>query len=247
MTKKELYDYRKENHLCTTCGSPIDDDRTTCKACRQKRKAKNAERYKLYTKNGICPDCGKKPAENGSVLCADCRDRKRKSYFENSWKYNKRHLKKEKSKRRKLIKKGLCPKCGRPTGTERVYCDKCLEYLREQNRQSRARNGAKHVGIPKAEWSQYGWCNRCGVAVNDGANLCPTCKGILSKQVIHMRARLSDRHEEWRAKGLCGTCGKHRALDGFKVCQGCKDKLDAMRIKSVEKCRKKVVQNGCIE
>ena len=228
MTKKELYDYRKENHLCTTCGSPIDDDRTTCKACRQKRKAKNAERYKLYTKNGICPDCGKKPAENGSVLCADCRDRKRKSYFENSWKYNKRHLKKEKSKRRKLIKKGF-------------------EYLREQNRQSRARNGAKHVGIPKAEWSQYGWCNRCGVAVNDGANLCPTCKGILSKQVIHMRARLSDRHEEWRAKGLCGTCGKHRALDGFKVCQGCKDKLDAMRIKSVEKCRKKVVQNGCIE
>lgn len=246
MTHKERYDYRKANHLCTTCGEPLKDTdpRTTCSKCRKKRSDQNKIRYRECQQKGICTSCRTAKAEPGSVLCKRCTERKKKDYYEHSNEYNKTHLRKEKAKRKRLIKKGLCPKCGRHTGTERVYCDKCLEYLREQNRKSRANKGARHVGIPKAEWSQYGWCNICGIAVNDGANICPTCRERNVKQASYMRARLAEKQKEWEAKGLCSVCGKRPVLKGFKVCQQCNDQLNVMREKSMKKIRKKVMPDG---
>ena len=229
------------------CGKPVNENSRICKKCKEKVSERNKFQYKFCVDNGICPQCKKRKADIETVLCEECKKKRKEEWFRHSDIRNAKKAKREKYKRQKLIKNGLCPKCGKPVTTGKKCCEECLKYMRDQSAIYRIRHNAKHVGIPKSEWSQYGWCNRCGVAVNNGNNLCPTCKEILSRQVIHMRARLSDRHEEWRAKGLCGTCGKHRALDGFKVCQGCKDKLDAMRIKSVEKCRKKVVQNGSYE
>ena len=236
MTEKEKYKYRKENHLCTMCGKPVNKNSRICKKCKEKVSERNKFQYKFCVDNGICPQCKKRKADIGTVLCEECKKKRKEEWFRHSDIRNAKKAKREKYKRQKLIKNGLCPKCGKPVTTGKKCCEECLKYMRDQSAIYRIRHNTKHVGIPKSEWSQYGWCNICGIAFNGGGKICPSCKEKNVAQASKMRARLAEKKKIWEEQGLCTRCGKNPHAEGIKICEKCRG--------SLKKARKKVMPDG---
>ena len=94
----KTYEYRKMRGICVRCGKePALDGRTRCVECSLKE-AEYAEKYKKThpnrrtaeqnakrkeqraerVQNGICAECGKHKAWNGTKLCMDCCLKKRR-------------------------------------------------------------------------------------------------------------------------------------------------------------------------
>ena len=81
---KDLYNYRKENHLCPHCGKELPDGYTkiNCEMCLSKarRKSEISRRERgiishdsaLYC--GVCVQCHKEPMYEGFKLCKKCYD-----------------------------------------------------------------------------------------------------------------------------------------------------------------------------
>lgn len=82
--RKELYDYRKENHLCPKCGKELPEGYTkiNCKMClgKARRKAEISRRERgiishdsaLYC--GLCVHCHKELPYEGHKVCKKCYD-----------------------------------------------------------------------------------------------------------------------------------------------------------------------------
>lgn len=86
--RKSLYYYRKQNHICITCGKPFteEDDKkyAQCKKCRAKGKirARNKRQENGFYDNsysGLCTQCRKKPPLKDKKVCEDCYPKMRES------------------------------------------------------------------------------------------------------------------------------------------------------------------------
>lgn len=89
---KEERERRRKNNLCISCGLiPPREDRRMCVDCsdkrlkyeaelrlrntkekREKRNAKNRELRRKYIERGLCPNCYKRPLEEGKKACSKC-------------------------------------------------------------------------------------------------------------------------------------------------------------------------------
>ena len=74
--------------------------------------------YERRKAEGVCTWCGRRPAEDGRVMCRACRERLREYY---------------RAKRKKLWERrkaeGVCPRCGGPRDTPgRIICRMCRAF-----------------------------------------------------------------------------------------------------------------------
>lgn len=126
--------------------------------------------------------------------------------------------------RRKL--NNLCVGCATklPDNSKHVFCDKCLERKKEENRDRR-------------KWySEHNICPRCGtVSIGNDEGMCPDCRAKAYVNIMKGRNReeYNKKHREWdkedRAKcekeGVCVRCRKRQASNGFKTCAICRTKI----------------------
>lgn len=113
------------------------------------------DRYEKNKKDGICTNCHKRPAEEGSLTCRECKDRRKannaRNYKESPEKlYAIRAGKRKwaKKTRAERIENHLCVKCGEPLPLERTQrmCIACAEkeatYKRECYKNKRQKEGS---------------------------------------------------------------------------------------------------------
>lgn len=131
--------------------------------------------------------------------------------------------------RRRRIKDGRCPDCGKEKDRQGYYCAACLEVHNEYIRDNRSFWRANHI------------CPVCGKERLFGTE--KTCIGCRQKQYEYKQKSkqpLTDEqkdamrnygrsvYKERSEQGLCTRCGKRKAAPGRKKCKLCLEK-DAKR------------------
>jgi hypothetical protein len=149
---------------------------------------------------------------------------------------NKQYLK---ERREMLIRNHFCVDCKTQdarTLMGRARCYECLEKARIR------RSGIKYT---RAERKELGLCSICGKKVKVGFAVCDECykrikKASVASHVNHTPRPPIDRESnpplprsEWVENGFCRTCGD-KALDGYKVCESCRQHLIDIRIRQKE-------------
>lgn len=128
--------------LCGTCGKePLVAGTTQGEICRDKSRAKSAERYdperrKQWVADGLCSDCGKPKEQPRKRLCEACRERTRE---------------RDRRKRAALGAQGVCGQCRKnPVQPNQKRCRECKETFAKRDKEQRAR------------WKAAGLCRVCG-------------------------------------------------------------------------------------
>lgn len=188
-SKRSNYAYREKNHLCVTCGKPLDADWyfVNCQDCKNKainyyhekmnddtwhenRKEKHrlnqSKNYKEKKENGMCVRCGKRKPLTGFAQCPICIEY---NYAHNNWKptqeQRKQYNDREKDLRQYRIQNKLCTECGKAlTDTNFKTCLECR--IKARRKQERYRSSKKVLGM------ECGTCIRCGKPRKDGYMLC---------------------------------------------------------------------------
>ena len=146
---RERTAWLKSKGYCVHCGKEkAEPGRTRCLAClgrqmeyeaccpttdarRQRRALANKARYDSLKAEGMCVDCGKRPAEGG-VLCPFCRAYRnaaaRRRYERTGWR-----------------EAGLCPKCGKPPAEGYKLCPEHLAAARDALAKVRHKPGPGHL------------------------------------------------------------------------------------------------------
>lgn len=127
-------------------------------------------------------------------------------------------------------KQGLCPRCRKPLDRQGYYCSKCLQKLRDYNKETR--RFLKTIGI----------CPTCGKNKLFGdEKTCPECVAKACEYEVKTREKdikaYNERHSRYykkrttryRAEGMCGKCGKNKPAIGYKTCAICLDKIKKWR------------------
>lgn len=144
-----------------------------------------------------------------------------------------------KERREMLIKNHFCVDCKKQdarTLVGRVRCYECQEKSRIR------RSGLIYT---RAERKEFGICAMCSNNVKEGYNVCEECYERVLKASVASHAHQSPRpkvdysdnphmpRSEWVANGFCRTCGD-KAMDGYKVCENCRQHLIDIRIRQKE-------------
>lgn len=127
----------KQAGLCTRCGEPARENRTTCEKCAKYYRI----RRNIIIDMKVCPACGKNELFGDEKICLDCRT-KNAEYQANArkkgvWYTLPEYKNKEHRQRYEKYKKmGLCPQCGkRKPALGKVRCSVCLAKNAEAQRQ----------------------------------------------------------------------------------------------------------------
>lgn len=73
------------------------------------------KRYSSLKQGGFCVDCGRNKAETNYIKCGECLQKHRLA--------SSRH-------QEKRAKTGVCKRCGRPSASGHISCNRCLELAR---------------------------------------------------------------------------------------------------------------------
>ena len=141
--KRETYRWRKEHHICVSCGkNDAEEGKTQCTVCKMERReyqrthkrgAESIQRHKEYLrnrreenrKNGICVVCGTRKVREGSSSCARCLSKTKERCA------NKRR--EQGIPTRDLMgKDGTCYFCGELVNEHEKICDSCYERCKNQ-------------------------------------------------------------------------------------------------------------------
>lgn len=136
---KEVYYWRKENHICVRCGKEsADEGYVTCLACRMEQREKSRERYNLDIKVSratlraerrkahLCQQCGK-PVYKNHAYCYEHYLRQKRASREYSDRVRNKNFKAQ----------GLCRICGKPLckrddGKQSAYCEEHYKQYKER-------------------------------------------------------------------------------------------------------------------
>ena len=123
------------------------------------------ETYQFYKSIGICTHCRKEKAEDGHVLCLDCRMQAR----EHKKKYDPEKIRaRDKANREYRKANGLCVNCGARPQQHGLLCNKCYSTI--------LRRRAKNADVPRSERVSYGLCYICGKnELVEGRKVCASC------------------------------------------------------------------------
>lgn len=140
---------------------------------------------------------------------------------------NKEYLK---ERREWLIKHHFCVDCKKQDARTLIGRARCYEC------QEKARIRKSGIKYTREERKEMGLCSICGEVAKDGFFVCEKCYAHLNKARIasHVNHRhlpkvdISDNpsmpREEWAKNGFCRTCGD-KVMDGYKVCESCRQHL----------------------
>jgi hypothetical protein len=129
-----------------------------------------------------------------------------------------------------------CKKQDAHTLIGRYRCYDCTEKIRVR------KSGIKYT---RQEREDLGLCSICSNVVKDGYKVCEKCyeRMLKAQRISHINHtprppidRLSNPQiptEEWAENGFCRTCGD-KAMDGYKVCESCRQHLINIRIRQKE-------------
>ena len=149
-------------------------------------------RYHRLKDAGLCVECGKLPAVEGSTKCLDCRERSRERCRKSDAKRTKNHERQAAIKRLRegYLAKGLCYQCGkRPHVVGKRYCQRCI---------NRAKINSHRAYMKKTRFFSYGMrkelgiCLRCNEPVVEGYCFC-------EKHLEEQRERAENARVVWRA------------------------------------------------
>lgn len=138
--KKDNYNFYKAHGICTYCTKErAVPGKTLCEDCLEKKRVRERKRYEnnpdlkeIHKKNfqkfyygkkeeGLCVNCGKKKAYNGSVFCYECMLRSKRVCKEYETNVRKKYCKEI----------GLCTRCGAERVPGRTVCAECLKKMQE--------------------------------------------------------------------------------------------------------------------
>ena len=147
---RERMAWLKSKGYCVHCGrEKAEPGRTRCLAClgwqaeydashrtdndarRQRGALASKARYDRLKAEGVCIDCGKRPAEGG-VRCPVCRANRRADY-------------RRRYERTGWREAGLCPKCGKPPAEGYKLCPEHLAAARDALAKVRHKPGPGHL------------------------------------------------------------------------------------------------------
>ena len=149
---------------------------------------------------------------------------------------NKEYLK---ERREWLHKNHFCVDCKKQdarTLIGKFRCYECSEKARVK------KTGQKYT---RQERKELGLCSICGKEVKEGFVVCEECYARLEKARIVSHINHTPRpkfapstnpnlsRSEWVKNGFCRTCGD-KALDGYKVCEKCRQHLIDIRIRQTQ-------------
>ena len=124
---RRRYRARKAAGICTQCGAaPAVKNRRVCEPCRvatnQTNQKRQAKLRRLALVLNICRQCLQRQSIRGLKWCAVCAEA---------------HTERQRVKREACRSQGLCTRCG---GAK--PCESCRAFLRERNRQWRAKQAS---------------------------------------------------------------------------------------------------------
>lgn len=170
----------------------------------------NKERYEICKRNGICVSCHKNKAEQGKVVCQECKE-KRKAY-------NRQF---EKETNEWYSSKGICIVCHTENAQKgHKLCFRCLADKREKNKPDRrCRN--QYVKERYKRLKENGICVVCGKKEATAGVRCLECniKNIKSDKERRLKSGTIPRSLMGNGE-YCSTCGKPTE-NGNKLCERC--------------------------
>lgn len=69
----KIYQYRKDNNLCVSCGCPTNNSYVMCDDCREKDNQRRKANIAYYLKIHICPVCRKNTIMGQEKTCVECK------------------------------------------------------------------------------------------------------------------------------------------------------------------------------
>lgn len=170
--------------------------------------------YKRKSK-GICVRCGKKPASENRVMCAECAEGQKLEIRET---------------RKYFREMGLCPRCGKNKlfGSERecLECSARMYTLSVRSREKRNLSNREYYKRDKARLEREGLCRRCRKnKADEGHIYCKACLIIHRERSRLYRIKTKENkcgiaRSERPSYGLCYTCGNPLDRDG-RICIKC--------------------------
>ena len=171
---KDFIQRRKDNHLCVSCGKPLDRNGVNCIDCNNKRNEEYRKTKQAYIDCGICYRCRKNPIIGSEKTCPECRAKLA------TWKENrpedKIEIEKEQTRRsherirQECRDNGICYVCKkRKASPNRKACDICREKQNRYNREYTSRNSKK---LTREQKIDIGICIWCDNPVRKGKKLC---------------------------------------------------------------------------
>lgn len=196
MTDMKRYYRLKEQGLCIQCGKPTDTEGIRCEACRKKKAEYDKGYRQMMKKLKICTVCKRVRVYGDETRCPECRNKDSMRHAE----YDKRHREKirirDRETKRKLkaerVAKGLCIWCGKRAVT--IGYKSCSICRKKRNDHYRNKYEKIHP-VNRDEWSEHGWCYRCGDPVMKGKQLCEKC---YEQNVVNSRLSASYQTHWWR-------------------------------------------------
>ena len=214
------------------------------------RKARDRERFRKRAAErvaqGLCPRCGKRPAEPDRALCAGCAGKRNRAGRARDARlraegkprrdsirareYERERTRREREERRA---RGLCIRCGeRPAAAGRASCEPCLEKRREADRAKYAAGkaaGLRYGGADPDARKKYARARskrvqrariEAGLCIRCGAR--PPAEGGATCAPCRETRQAAEREQYGarRAAGLCVRCGGP-VFDGLSRCAPC--------------------------
>jgi hypothetical protein len=177
------------------------------------------ERYLFLKAHKICVWCGQESAAPNSVLCINCRDKKR---FYDKYIYDKTEKRRtyERNYRRKIhderIKHGLCSSCGKEKPDNYAYqmCPACRAKFRKYSEKYRRKNGI----LSLQERKYIGICRYCDNPVAEGRSYCEKHLEQARKGAqIATEKRLASLAWKNKKEELFAWTFLRRCFDGFEA------------------------------
>lgn len=123
---------------------------------KEEQRKYSLEVYYLRKKHNLCTYCGHEPAEPESVFCSECKIKKREQGLK--YYYNLPEEKKQKAferivaHQRNRRSKGLCIRCGEPTGGKSL-CEKHREEVNQYQKEYQKRKRLKEQEVKNEDYS----------------------------------------------------------------------------------------------
>lgn len=181
--------------------------------------------YKSRKENNLCLWCGK-PLDREGTICQACANKS-----------------KERSKERRdyLLKRGICPVCGKREISEGGYksCLVCRSHASDREKNLRTKEKSEYLSIyykkKRNDREANGLCTICGKNPPErGFKTCLDCRKKKRKyQHIYVTKYTMADRELWKGQGLCARCGREDLHEGSVLCERCYQNS----VKALEKAR----------
>lgn len=144
-----------------------------------------------------------------------------------------------KERREMLIRNHFCVDCKKQDARTLIGKARCFECY------EKARVRRWGLQLTRQERKDMGLCSMCMNPVKEGFKVCEECYERVLKASIASHAHQTPRpkvdystnpqmpRSEWVKNGFCRTCGD-KAMEGYKVCESCRQHLIDIRIRQKE-------------